>query len=155
MNSARRGGFSLLEVLMATSILLGSIIVLNQLAGIGRRNAVAAEDLSTAQLLCQTKLNEILAGASPLDPVDGEPITGADGWVYSLDLQPVESPAAQIGRVRLTRLNLTVSRETPQRERGARFTLVRWVTDTGREIPGPGLARDISGGFDRRAIGGL
>ena len=60
MNQPRRSGFSLMEVLLATGILLGSLIVLGQLATVGRKHAHDAETLTTAQLLCQSKLNEIL-----------------------------------------------------------------------------------------------
>ena len=77
MKPAPREGFSLLEVLMATSILLGSVIVLNQLAEIGRKNAADAQDLSTAQLLCETRLNELVSGLAQIEPVDEEPIVGA------------------------------------------------------------------------------
>ena len=66
MSPARRSGFSLLEVIMATAILLGCLIVLGDLAAVGRRHARDAEDLTTAQWLCQTKLNEILAGGKKL-----------------------------------------------------------------------------------------
>src|SRR5262245_33078232 len=48
-----RAGFSLMEVLMATSMLLASVIVLGELAGIGRRNASAARELATAEILCE------------------------------------------------------------------------------------------------------
>ncbi len=58
----RRRGFSLLEVLLATGILIGSSIVLMELATIGMQHAASARDRSHAQLICQTKLNEIVAG---------------------------------------------------------------------------------------------
>lgn len=58
MSTSRRG-FSLMEVLLATSILLGSSIALIELATIGRKQAHAAYDLNIAQLLCQAKIDEI------------------------------------------------------------------------------------------------
>jgi len=127
MTSARRDGFSLLEVLMATSILLGSIIVLNQLAGIGRKNAMAAQDLATAQLLCQTQLNEFLIGTTAADSTDEQPIAGAPGWVYSVDVEPLES-TEQLNDCKLAVLTLTVSRESEQ-DNATRYTLVRWIPD--------------------------
>lgn len=129
MKSAGREGFSLLEVLMATSILLGSVIVLNQLASIGRKNAVAAQDLSTAQMLCQSRVNEILTGAVAAEAVDEEPLPEAPGWVYSLSLEPVDS--ATVGdRQKLTALQLTVSREEAERQSASSFTLVRWIAES-------------------------
>ena len=77
MTATNRSGFSLMEVLLATAILLGSVIVLGELAGIGRQNANSAEELATAQRLCQNKLNEILAGLTSLEPVEAETLATA------------------------------------------------------------------------------
>ncbi len=53
--------------MLATSILLACLIVLGELASVGRRHARDAEQLTAAQLLCRSRLNEILAGAAPLE----------------------------------------------------------------------------------------
>ncbi len=74
MKSKGRSGFSLLEVLLATGILLGAAIVLSELAGIGARQASAARDLAQAQLLCQSKLNEIVAGIAPVAAARDAPL---------------------------------------------------------------------------------
>lgn len=77
-----RSGFSLLEVILATAILLGSVIVLSELAGIGRRQSNRAEMATVAQQNCETVLNEILLGLRPLETIEDEP------------LLPVEDPFA-------------------------------------------------------------
>jgi hypothetical protein len=127
----------LIEVLLATSILLGCVVVLAQLARIGRRHAESTQDLSTAQLLCQSKLNELLAGASPAEPVQSEPFEDHPGWVYSLEV----SSAGQLG---MTALSVTVAKDDSDRRsanQGARpakqFTLVRWVRSLNRGAPAP------------------
>lgn len=74
MKTHDRSGFSLMEVLLATAILLGSMIVLSELAGIGRHHANSAQRLATAQLLCQNKMNELLVGMAALESVDAEPL---------------------------------------------------------------------------------
>lgn len=135
MKPAPREGFSLLEVLMATSILLGSVIVLNQLAEIGRKNAADAQDLSTAQLLCETRLNELVSGLAQIEPVEDEPIVGAPGWILSVDVEPLDRNAAagstgSAGMLELAALRVTVAREPSEGRRSAAFTLVRWVPDT-------------------------
>ena len=125
MKPAHRAGFSLLEVLVATSILLGCTIVLAELAAIGRQHAGSAEDLAIAQLICQTRLNELLARASPLKPVQDEPLEDRPGWVYSVEIDPLEQPG-------LAALRVTVSREVPEEQdssRAKQFTLVRWIRD--------------------------
>ena len=63
----RRAAFSLLEVMLAAGILLACLIVLGELASVGRRHARDAEQLTAAQLLARSRLNEVLAGAAPLE----------------------------------------------------------------------------------------
>jgi Tfp pilus assembly protein PilV len=118
-----RAGFSLLEVLLATAILLACVIVLGELATIGSRNAQAAQDLGKAQLLCETVMNEIVSGITPLEPLDGVPSEGEPGWMVSVDVQPVAHAPG------LTAVRVTVSQDpdTLDRRRPRRFTLVRWL----------------------------
>ena len=118
--NARRAGFSLLEVLLAMSILLGSIIVLGELARQGRRNATAARDLTRAQLICQSKLNEIIIGVAPLEPVSQVEVEEAPGWLYSVELEPVDLPE-------LDSLKVTVVQDLPGRKEPVEFSLTRWV----------------------------
>ena len=139
-----RDGFSLMEVLMATSILLASVIVLGELAGIGRRQASAARELATAQILCENKLNEILAGAARWAEVDDEPIEEHSGWMYSVEIEPRPrtEPAGPPG---LVALKVTVAPEESQRRRletehhaAKEFSLVRWARQpAGSSADGP------------------
>jgi prepilin-type N-terminal cleavage/methylation domain-containing protein len=122
-HSSTRAGFSLLEVLLATAILLACAIVLGELATIGSRNARAAQDLGKAQILCETVMNEIAAGITPLEPLEGVPTEGEPGWMVSVDVQPVAHAPG------LTAVRVTVSQDpdTLDRQRPRRFTLVRWL----------------------------
>ena len=63
----RRGGFSLLEVILALAILVAALAVLGELVRSGVRNAQMARDLSRAQVLCESKLGEVFAGAIPAE----------------------------------------------------------------------------------------
>jgi len=74
---SRRTGFSLMEVILATAILLGSVVVLSELAGMGRRQSLRGRDLAEAQQLCETTLHEILTGLRPPEPVEQEPLLPA------------------------------------------------------------------------------
>jgi len=118
----RRAGFSLLEVMLATSILLGCVIVLSELAGIGRQHAAAAEDISTAQWLCQNRLNQIVAGVAPLESVDSAPLDDDPGWLYSVDVEPV-------GQAGLEAVRVSVTQDTGGLRPGQTCSLVRWVRD--------------------------
>jgi hypothetical protein len=124
--AARRGGFSLMEVMLASSILLTCLIVLGELAAVGRRHARDAEQLSIAQLACRSRLNEILAGAAPLESQEATEVPELPGW--SLAVQ-VES----LGKFGLSAVTVTVTRappadlETAEGVRGKFFSLTRWV----------------------------
>ena len=72
--SPARAGFSLLEVILATALLMSCGIVLAELANIGRGHARAAEQLAAAQLVCQSRLNAILCGAASVDDVEDQPL---------------------------------------------------------------------------------
>ena len=122
MTSRRRRGFSLLEVLLATSILIGSAIVLLELVSIGSRHASSARDLAKSQLICQTKLNEILARVVPAEQVRSTPVEDEPQWVYWVNLLPLKQPG-------LVALEVNVAHETAPQKQSARFTLVRWVRD--------------------------
>lgn len=148
MNAPVRSGYSLLEVILATAILLGSVVVLGELASIGRKHVNSAEKLAAAQLVCETKLNEILAGLSPLESVAETPVESTDfaprgeladdalasseilasetleaapQWLYSVDVQPLDWPG-------LVALKVTVT-EDVEIKRPAHFSIVRWVRD--------------------------
>ena len=69
-----RYGFSLIEVVLATAVLMGSVIVLARLAGMGRSTANKAELLSLAQLKCEQTLHEIVLGIRAREPVQNLPL---------------------------------------------------------------------------------
>jgi len=117
-----RRGFSLFEVILATAMLLGSVIVLSELANVGRRHATQAEDVATAQRLCQNKLNELLSGWLAVSAVENEPIEEEPGWLYTVVVEP-------LGRSGLAALTVTVARDTGDPEHAPQFALCRWVRD--------------------------
>jgi prepilin-type N-terminal cleavage/methylation domain-containing protein len=122
MKTLCRRGFSLLEVMIATGILLGAVLVLGELAGLGQRHSSTAEDLANAQWICQNKLNEILAGVASLDAVDSAPLDDDVGWSYSVDVEPV-------GQVGLTSVRVTVFQDGGLNRSPQQFSLVRWLRD--------------------------
>ena len=68
-----RPGFSLLEVILATAILMGSAVVLSRLAWMGRTQSRRAETNTEAHLLCERILSEVLLGLRSTDTVEQEP----------------------------------------------------------------------------------
>ena len=87
---ATRGGFTLLEVLIATAVLLACVIVLTDLAHVGKSHATDAEDLAAAQLICQTRLSEMLAGTKPIRAVSQEHPPSLPGWILSVEVDPLK-----------------------------------------------------------------
>jgi prepilin-type N-terminal cleavage/methylation domain-containing protein len=118
----RRRGFSLIEVMLAAAILLGCVIVLSELAGIGREHAAAAEDLSTAQRLCQNRMAELVSGIGLLAEVDNEEMLEDPAWRCSVHLEPARVPG-------LVSVKVTVNCEANGKRRAREFSLVRWIRD--------------------------
>jgi hypothetical protein len=112
-----------MEVLLATSILLACLIVLGQMATVGRQHAEDAESLTVAQLLCQAKLNEILIGAQPMASQSATPIPEMPGWTYEVQVET-------LNQYDLAAIRVTVAPEETDggpRRRGKRFSLLRWM----------------------------
>lgn len=82
----RRRGFSLLEVILATAMLMGSAIVLSRLAGMGREQSQAARTQDALQSVCEKTFNELLLGLRPLIPAEDQPLLPLE----PLSGQPVE-----------------------------------------------------------------
>lgn len=72
--SSKRAGFSLIEVIIATAILMGSAIVLSRLAGMGREQSQKARLHADAQELCQQTMNELLLQMRPPELVESMPL---------------------------------------------------------------------------------
>jgi len=116
----------LLEVMLAAGILLTCLVVLAELASVGRRHARDAEQLTAAQLLARSRLNEMLAGAVPLESQAASDVDELPGWSCKVDVEP-------LGRLGLSAVTVTVARisaetlETPAGGGGKSFSLTRWV----------------------------
>jgi Tfp pilus assembly protein PilV len=123
-----RRGVSLLEVLIATAMLFGAVVVLAELAQIGRRHAESAGERVAAQELCRQKLSEILLGLLPVSAASG-PIEEAQGWVYQVEVEPLQDFAEldDLVRVRVTVEQDPQAPEMARRRTGRTFQLTRWM----------------------------
>ena len=119
MNPLRRRAFSLLEVLLAMGIFLGSMVALGHLALLGRNRADAAMEMANAHRICQSRLNEILAGIRPLESSHEESLEDEPGWLCSVEIDT----AARQG---LSTVRVTVRQDLPEERRPKQFALVRW-----------------------------
>src|SRR5262245_19273081 len=119
--SARRG-LSLLEVILAMAILGGALATIGQLIRIGGRNAMIARDLTAAELYCESKLNEVVAGVDVPDPVSDAPLGETGEWLYSVAATPTDLNG-------LTAVTVTVTQAKEFAGRPVTFSLSRWMVD--------------------------
>jgi type II secretion system protein I len=135
----KRDGFSLLEVSLALAILAGAIAVLGEASRLSLRNAALARDLAHAQLLCESKLAEIVSGITPAEPVDRMPFdeTTTDSidpdeapWVYTIETNETDETG-------LISVRVTVTRDLPEERRPVQFSLVRWLPDPNATTSSP------------------
>ncbi len=126
-----RGGFSLLEVIVATALLAASGVLLFQLASIGRRHAESIEQMSEAQLIAQSYLDEILCGLRPVTRVEGESVAGHPDWVWNCELDSVDGYTGVVSLTLTVRQAVEDSLDEEAIGRARSFTLVQWIADPG------------------------
>ena len=119
--SHRKVGFTLLEILLAISVLLIGLTAVFQTTRSALQRMTAAKELAEAQNACQVLLNELLAQSAPIQTDEGKPIERLPGWQIRVDVYP----APQTG---LYVLHLSV-RHFSEEQHGAKYQLVRWVPE--------------------------
>lgn len=90
---SNRQGTSLLEVILALSILLGSVAALGTLLDSSNRQAEEMEERSLGMQLCQSKMAEIAAGIEPMDSQSNAPFEefeAPEGWEWSVEVEDAE-----------------------------------------------------------------
>lgn len=118
-----RRGLSLLEVILALSILAVSVALLAQVSRQAADNGMMAQRLATAQILCESKMAEVVAGAIPLQSGTWVQITDrvpSGQWYYRMQT----STASMKNMVAIT---LSVTDQPDQNKE--LFSIVRWMID--------------------------
>lgn len=118
----RRGGLTLLEILLSLAIFFGSLVVLAQLAWTGSRAAIQARLKTQAIIRCEGKLAEVLAGIEPLQPKSRVPFPDNSAWSWSLTISETTYPD-------LLQLDVMVSHSGNNRLANVEFNLRRWMRD--------------------------
>ena len=130
-----RNGLSLLEVILSITILGLSLVAIGALVSTGYRSALDARLQSDANLLCETKMAEVVAGVIELQSVSGAVIEENREWEYRVDVEPSD----QLG---LLFVRVTVSQLKSVSDRPIELSLVRFVPDPDYE---PELEEDFDG----------
>ena len=86
---------SLLEVLAALAIFVFSAYALTQMVENASHAATKARRLAKAQLLAETKMDEVIAGAIPLSSGGGNIDEEIAGWSYSVTVTPEQWSSVQ------------------------------------------------------------
>lgn len=124
-----RGGFSLLEVILALGILGGAVAVLGEVSRSAMEHARFARDMTIAELLCETKMAEITSGMTALEAVVDEPMDTTDDpdavdWLYTIEVEEIDSDTG------LSAVRVTVVKDVPTEKHPAQFSLTRWIVDS-------------------------
>jgi len=152
----RRRGMSLLEVMLASTILVGSVMVLSRMAFLARRHAEGAEDRTGAQICCQNIMEEILAGARPLQDVSPELLDGGT-WMYTVEVESTETGDLKRVVVTVDRAGEEEEGTLPSEDEIGGYRLVRWVRQGphGQETGLGTLWGDADRGFTEQIDGRL
>ena len=114
---------SLFEVLLAIAIFLMAMTALSQLISGGRRSSLDASLRTQAVLHAETIMNEVIAGAKPMEVATSEQITEGDtNWFWSLSVEDAEVDG-------LKDLTVTVVHVSNGDRENIKYTLRRFVRD--------------------------
>jgi general secretion pathway protein I len=95
-----RRGLTLLEMLLAASILAMSLAVLARQNGVGVRAALRSQLETEAAVLCQSQLNRLLAEKASIDTIPERPLTDAGSkshrWMWSALVEPSSVPELRL-----------------------------------------------------------
>ncbi|MBQ2849294.1 MAG: type II secretion system protein [Thermoguttaceae bacterium] len=132
----RRGGFTLLEILVAFAVLIAGLALVASLATTTARQAERVEEETGVQLACQNLMNAILAGDATVSLGVEIPLPDVPNWAARVEL--IDGPISNLVAIRIiasrfeiietphpTDPNLTIS--TRSLEAGRRFVLKEWA----------------------------
>jgi len=118
----RRAAFTLLEVVLALALFAGALAALSQLTWNASRAAVQGRLKTQAVILCETKLNEIIAGIEPLSDQQDVAYEDDPNWTWSLAIGQTDFPE-------LLLLEVTVTHTGGNSLGNVSQTLRRWFRD--------------------------
>jgi type II secretory pathway pseudopilin PulG len=130
---------SLLEVLAALAIFVFSAYALTQMVENASNAATRARRLAKAQLLAETKMDEVVAGALALSNGNGPIQEEVEGWQYSVTVTPetwssVLDSSTQQSIIGLNNVSVTVNYAMTGAE-PIEYSISRIILDPRLRIP--------------------
>jgi prepilin-type N-terminal cleavage/methylation domain-containing protein len=128
-------GLSLLEVMIALALLVGSAAVLSQLMDLGQRQALRAADITEAQTLCQNLLNELLAGTISWESTESQPIDPFSPWDYTIQIEPIgDGQLSSVTVIVTQHQEERFDESDPKAPAPPQYRLSRWVYRPGASV---------------------
>src|SRR5437870_2700413 len=87
LRSAPRRGITLIETMLAATILFITVVSISQLSSMALQRVRLVRDQSRAVQVCQAKLNEVVAGALGMTGASGDCGDELDGWEWSVETE--------------------------------------------------------------------
>jgi hypothetical protein len=136
----KRLGLSLLEVLTALAIFLLSVVVLSQMVDSAAQMGLRSKRLTKAAVLCEAKMDEVVAGVQPLQAAGPQPLEGAEaGWACTVVVEPQSWSAVTSGGQQsgpgLNMVHVTVVWTGKPMGGPVEYTLSRLVLDPHLRVP--------------------
>jgi type II secretion system protein I len=125
-NTPRTQGFTLLEVILALSLLAGAMAMLGEMCRLGMRNAQEARDLTRAEMVCDSIMAQIVAGAMQASAVSGATWDDDPRWLYTINTEATSQQG-------LIQLQVSVTRNLPPEKHPVHCSMYRWMVDPGLE----------------------
>jgi general secretion pathway protein I len=101
--TSRRQGLSLLEVLVALAVFLMALVALGTLSSMGGKRALNVDETNLATQICQSKMNEVMAGSIPVNGSSGGSVDEYPGWEWSMDSEAGAVTGLYTVTIRVTR----------------------------------------------------
>ena len=121
-SNRERKAFTLLEVILALAILAGSTAVLGELIRSGLRNADEARDLTRGQMICESVVSQVLAGAISASSTSSVQFEDDPRWLYSITVDSTQMNG-------LILVQVSAVRDVPAQQHPVQYTLIRWMID--------------------------
>jgi len=122
----QRQGLTLLEVILALAIFVGSLAVITKLVELGVRASHYAQLQTRAVMLAESKMGEIVAGILPLDSASGDTFPEDPAWQWQVSVS--DGPVDGLRWVSLAVFPASTGELARNRDR-VEYVLSRWLLD--------------------------